>query len=90
MAEARHARVTVNPSSDDEFYRLVERLAREVSDARALERRVRERYPAAVVVRSVLSGEPADSWYVYRDGHWSDGGSAILGVTEGAAPELSS
>ena len=35
-----------------------------------LQRRIRERYPRAVVRARELSSEPSEVWYVYREGSW--------------------
>jgi len=63
--------LTVNPTTDTEFAAVAKRLADASSDRADLERRLRERYPQAVVRLRDLSGEPAPSFYVYRDGLWS-------------------
>ncbi len=64
-------RLSVSPAGDAEFGALAQRLAREAPDQAEFERRLRDRYPAAVVRSRDLSGEPASTFYVYRDGHWS-------------------
>lgn len=67
----RRVWLTVNPKADGEFVVLAQRLAREAPDRAEFERRLRVRYPAAVVRSRDLSGEPASMFYVYRDGFWS-------------------
>jgi hypothetical protein len=67
----QRVRLSVSPAGDAEFATLAQRLAHEAPDRAEFERRLRDRYPAAVVRSRDLSGEPASSFYVYRDGHWS-------------------
>jgi len=67
----RGVSLTVNPKADGVFVALAQRLAREAPDRAALERQLRVQYPAAVVRPRDLSGEPASTFYVYRDGFWS-------------------
>jgi hypothetical protein len=69
----RNVWLTVNPKADGEFEALAQRLAQEAPDRADFERRLRVRYPAAVVRPRDLTGEPASTFYVYRDGLWSDG-----------------
>lgn len=69
----RNARLLVNPKADGEFEALAERLAKEAPDRVDFERRLRVRYPAAIVRPRDLTGEAASTFYVYRDGLWSDG-----------------
>ena len=64
-------RLSVSPSGDADFGALAQRLAHEAPDRAEFERRLRNRYPEAVVRSRDLSGEPASTFYVYRDGHWS-------------------
>jgi hypothetical protein len=63
--------LTVSPKTDPESVALARRLAHEAPDRADFERRLRARYPAAVVRPRDLSGEPASTSYVYRDGFWS-------------------
>jgi hypothetical protein len=65
----------VNPTTDAVFEEHARRLAATSADPQALEARLRQHYPQAVVRRRELSGEPFLMWYVYRDGHWSPAGS---------------
>jgi hypothetical protein len=60
----------VNPASDRVFREFAEVSLRPKDDPQALQRRLRERYPKAVVRARDLSGEPLDVWYVYREGRW--------------------
>src|SRR6476620_2343816 len=60
----------LNPTSDDAFRAFAEAARRPGDDPPSLQRRLRERYPKAVVRARALSGEPRDVWYVYRDGRW--------------------
>jgi len=69
---ARRPILFVNPLSDADFSRrageLVENGARrpeEPADG------LRPTYPNVVARKREISGE-AESWYVYRDGHWVD------------------
>jgi hypothetical protein len=64
-------RLSVSPAGDGDFAALAQRLAQEAPDRAEFERRLRDRYPAAVVRSRDLSGELASTFYVYRDGHWS-------------------
>jgi len=60
-----------NPATDIEFEQAVNNVVAEgVLDPAVLQRRLRERYPRAVVRPRDLSGEGAPVWYVYRDGRW--------------------
>jgi hypothetical protein len=65
--------LTINPKTDAEFVVLARRLAHEAADRADFERRLRDRYPAAVVRSRDLSGELGSTFYVYRDGFWADG-----------------
>jgi TorA maturation chaperone TorD len=73
LAPAHHRRpvLVVNPATD---WRLVDLAVELTSDERctpaALQTALRAEYPDLVVHRRELSGEPYESWYVYRDGHW--------------------
>lgn len=59
-----------NPRSDEGFVAAVETAMDGVDDPAALQARLREHYPLAVVRPRDLSSEPVTVWYVYRDGHW--------------------
>ena len=66
--------VVRNPANDRVFAKAVaDLLAIGVLDADAFQERLRERYPLAVVRPRGLTGEPA-TWYIYRDGRWTEGG----------------
>ena len=41
-----------------------------VTEPDALQTRLRETHPSAVVRARELAGETSEVWYVYRDGHW--------------------
>jgi hypothetical protein len=59
----------LNPLDDDEFLRLARDLAGQAGHPEALQTRLRQYYPDAVVRPRDLSGE-RETWYVYRDGRW--------------------
>jgi hypothetical protein len=61
----------VNPVSDAAFVDFANVLVVEgVSTPATLQSRLRDRYPRALVRPRVLSGEPIEIWYVYREGYW--------------------
>ena len=61
----------LNPRDDDAFTVFAEGLAEEEGvDAPELQRRLRGRYPKAVVRPRDLSSERTAVWYVYREGSW--------------------
>ncbi len=64
-----HVRAICVPSSDWAFARVVDRLLAlgGVTSTRGLEQELRPLYPQARVRRRELSGEPQETWYVYRD-----------------------
>jgi hypothetical protein len=63
--------LVLNPSGDRAFSELAHRLLDEgVRAPDELEHRLREQHPFAVVRPRELQGEPAETWYVYRDGRW--------------------
>jgi hypothetical protein len=68
--------LVVNPRTDASFVEFVrERFDGTLpDDPIALQSRLRERYPEAVVRVRVLANEPSVVWYVYRDGHWTTAG----------------
>lgn len=68
----------INPSSDEDFARVVRDLASEGGGARELQERLRAYHPQAVVRPRGLSGE-SEAWYVYRDGRWVSGRAAQEG-----------
>jgi hypothetical protein len=59
-------------------------IAEEVPTPAELQGRLRDRYPRAVVRPRVLSGEPIEIWYVYREGHWIRAEDL---VADGGGPE---
>ena len=61
----------LNPRDDVEFAALAARLLEPGAVPAALESRLREYHPQAVVRRRGLSGEQPEAWYVYRDGKWT-------------------
>jgi hypothetical protein len=65
--------LVVNPRTDTEFAAMARELldASPEDDPVVLERRLRERYPAATIHVRSLSNEPTIVWYLYRDGHWT-------------------
>jgi hypothetical protein len=66
--------LVLNPRGDRSFVTYVDRLSREeLTTAAALQARLREQFPRAVVRARGLSGEDVTMWYVYRDGHWTSG-----------------
>ena len=61
----------VNPRDDAAFASFVRAVHGEGIDTpQELQRRLRERYPDAVVRLRDLHAETFTIWYVYRDGHW--------------------
>ena len=66
--------IVMNPADDSDFAEAVEQaLVEDVSNARAVQERLRRGYPKAVVRPRELSEERGVVWYVYRDGHWVPG-----------------
>jgi hypothetical protein len=66
-----------NPLTDWDFVTCAEELVSgEIDDPRDLQRRLRERYPQAIVRPRDLSWEQRVVWYVYRDGRWTGGEEA--------------
>ena len=62
----------LNPRSDAQFVALVSELMADLIDQpSALQEGLRARFPEAIVRRRELSSEPAEVWYVYRDGRWT-------------------
>ena len=63
--------LVLNPPDDRDFTSLARQLVSEgVRSPDELEQRLHERHPSAVVRPRELAGEPAETWYVYRDGRW--------------------
>ena len=73
----RRPNLFVNPLSDTDFAR---RAADFVSNGTTrpedLADQLRPTYPAVVARKREIEGE-AESWYVYRDGHWVDDESSM-------------
>ena len=65
--------LVMNPRTDATFVEFVlDQVANETDhEPAALQGRLRERYPAAMVRVRALANEPATVWYVYRDGRWT-------------------
>ncbi len=59
------------PRTDPEFVSSVYTSIVDDDDPAALQARLREAYPLAVVRRREISGERVEVWYVYRDGRWT-------------------
>jgi hypothetical protein len=80
----------VNPVGDAAFVdRANELVADEVATPGVLQRRLREQYPRAVVRPRILSAEPIEIWYVYREGVWvrsDDAGSGLDRDLGGSPP----
>lgn len=78
--------LVVNPVADVAFVDFANVLVVEgVSTPATLQSRLRDRYPRAVVRPRVLSGEPIEIWYVYREGSWVrplEEGAAVRGEKE--------
>jgi hypothetical protein len=69
---ARRPNLFVNPLSDEAFaHRTAECVRRGTSRPEDLADELRPTYPDVVARKREISGE-AESWYVYRDGHWVD------------------
>lgn len=68
--------LVVNPRADESFVKFVHEQLDGLlaSDPAALQSRLRERYPEAVVRARGLANEPSIIWYVYRDGRWTPAG----------------
>jgi GH15 family glucan-1,4-alpha-glucosidase len=75
------ARIVANPADDPEFVATVRRLARENSSEAVFAAQLWTRYPGAVVHSGRLYAEPAERWYVYRDGRWAGDGSDFASAT---------
>jgi hypothetical protein len=73
---ARPPVLVLNPPDDLAFRELATGLIDDgVDTPAALQRRLREQHPYAVVRPRDLVGERTSVWYVYRDGRWVAGGS---------------
>ena len=62
--------IVVNPARDIDFREYVETQADRAADESELQRRVRRRYPDAIVVPHVLAGRRTGVWEVYRGPDW--------------------
>jgi len=63
--------LVLNPPGDQDFAAYASRaLNGGEIDPAAMQRRLRERFPHAVVRPRELVGERLQIWYVYRDGRW--------------------
>lgn len=63
--------LVINPVTDPSFVRACNEAMRDhLERPDALQTKLREEYPSAVVRPRSLSGEITSIWYVYRDGHW--------------------
>jgi hypothetical protein len=63
--------LVLNPPDDRDFGAAVDsEVGDDVASPEELQSRLRRAYPRAIVRRRELAGEPAQIWYVYRDGHW--------------------
>jgi hypothetical protein len=73
--EPAHRRpvLIANPTHDDAFVSLAERLIAEgASTPEELEIQLRQSYPRTVVRQRELAAELTPVWYAYRDGRWVD------------------
>ncbi len=66
--------LVLNPTDDTEFRTIVREMLDGATSPAVLQGRLREQHPRAVVRARGLSGEPAETWYVYRDGRWVGSG----------------
>ena len=67
---ARRPNLFVNPLSDEAFADAATKLVGDgVSQPDDLADQLRDAYPNVVARKREISGE-AESWYVYREGHW--------------------
>lgn len=67
----------VNPLSDTDFARLTAGFVLGgTTRPEDLADQLRPTYPAVVARKREIEGE-AESWYVYRDGHWVDDESSM-------------
>ena len=71
-AGTRRPNLFVNPLSDAQFaQRTAEFVTGGTTRPEDLAAQLRPAYPDVVARKREISGE-AESWYVYRDGHWVD------------------
>lgn len=72
--------LVTNPVTDRTFTAFAEQQLNEgASTVAQFQARLRVRYPDAVVHARELAGEPRAIWYVYRDGRWTNAGTAGSG-----------
>lgn len=63
--------LVLNPPGDQDFAAYASRaLNGGEIDPALLQRRLRDRFPRAIVRPRELAGERLEIWYVYRDGRW--------------------
>lgn len=62
-----------NPVGDRGFVDYVTEVASDVDAPEELQKRLRVKYPAAIVRLRDIDGEQGVTWYVYRDGRWVTG-----------------
>jgi hypothetical protein len=63
--------LVLNPLDDEDFRSTAWRLIEGgIVEPDALQERLRQRWPQALVRPRELAGERTQIWYVYRDGHW--------------------
>ena len=70
------ARPTIirNPANDRDLQAAIEEILHSgLSEPAAMEERLRQRYPRAVVRPRELADERTPVWYVYREGRWVSG-----------------
>ena len=90
-----NVRLVTNPESDDAFHGAAERhVAAGAQSPTSLERRLREDYPRASVVRGIDERD-GERWYAYREGRWVNAaGSRPVGAADqsyrGAASRMTS
>lgn len=76
-AGGRRPNLFVNPLSDTDFARrTAELVTGGTRRPEELADQLRPTYPAVVARKREIEGE-AESWYVYRDGHWVDDESSM-------------
>jgi hypothetical protein len=88
MATLERPVLVLNPRSDVRFASGARDLVdKGVAKPEDLQRRLRERYPRAIVHIRELSGESISVWYVYRDGRWAKASERGEGGTADDEPE---
>ena len=67
--------LVLNPRHDGAFADAAQTLLdHDAPSLEALQSSLRQTYPNAVVRARELSGETIVAWYVFREGHWINGG----------------